>query len=77
MTKQAKRTPWVHDVCPGCRDILRDIETEGESKPFCFEYHENGPRELCCFCGKSTNSGIRVMIDKNIDMVRCNGKHEA
>ena len=55
---------WTHAICDKC------WSDKNTTKPLRVN---EGPRELCCFCGKSTDSGI--YIKRNPDKLRCKGVH--
>ncbi len=58
------RSKWTHVICVECwleRNSNDPITVKG------------GMRELCCYCGRSTNGGIYVRDNPND--LRCRGEH--
>lgn len=59
---------WVHNICLDC--WCAQQKADGLTIDLS---SEEGPEDVCCWCGKRTSSGIYQRADP--EETRCNGNH--
>lgn len=65
--ERGRVSKWMHNICDDCW-----TERQGDRAPVRLV---NAKKEICCFCGEWTTSGIHVM--ENPGTTLCQGVHDA